>query len=198
MNTTINIAIFISGKGTNAKNIINYFSAKKLIKVVLVLSTKENQTISTLCQDNNIAFLVPNTTQLSPTFYLQQLQALKTDWIILAGFLRKIPQELISHYPNKIINLHPSLLPSFGGKGMYGDFVHQAVLASGIDRSGITIHYVNETFDEGEIIYQNKCLVENTDTTEKLAYKVHQLEHLHYPRVIEDLLKKTEKASLAL
>ena len=188
MNTTINIAIFISGKGTNAKNIINYFSAKKLIKVVLVLSTKENQTISTLCQDNNISFLVPNTTQLSPTFYLQQLQALKTDWIILAGFLRKIPQELISHYPNKIINLHPSLLPSFGGKGMYGDFVHQAVLASGVEKSGITIHYVNEEFDQGEIIAQYSCKVDAADTVSMLSAKIHLLEQQYFPQIIEETI----------
>ena len=109
MNTTINIAIFISGTGTNAKNIINYFSRKKLIKVVLVLSTKENQTISSLCHDNNIVFITPNAAQLSPTFYLQQLEKLNIDWIILAGFLRKIPRELITQYPKKIINKSLSL-----------------------------------------------------------------------------------------
>lgn len=185
MNTTINIAIFISGRGTNAKNIINYFSGNKSVKVVFVLSTKENQIISTLCQDKNIVFLVPNTAQLSPTFYIQQLQVLHIDWIILAGFLRKIPQELILHYPNKIINLHPSLLPSFGGKGMYGDFVHQAVLASGIDKSGISIHYVNEQFDKGEIIAQFSCDVDPSDTVSILSAKIHLLEQQHFPQIIE-------------
>ena len=123
-------------------------------------------------------------------FYLQQLQALKTDWIILAGFLRKIPQELISHYPNKIINLHPSLLPSFGGKGMYGDFVHQAVLASGIDRSGITIHYVNEEFDKGEIIAQFSCEVDPSDTVSMLSAKIHLLEQQYFPQIIEETISE--------
>ena len=190
MNTTINIAIFISGRGTNAKNIINYFSGNKLIKVVLVLSTKENQTISTLCQDKNIVFLTPNTSQLATSFYLQQLQELKTDWIILAGFLRKIPHELISHYPNKIINIHPSLLPSFGGKGMYGDFVHQAVLASGVEKSGITIHYVNEEFDQGEIIAQYSCKVDAADTVSMLSAKIHLLEQQYFPQIIEETISE--------
>jgi phosphoribosylglycinamide formyltransferase-1 len=190
VNTTINIAIFISGRGTNAKNIINYFSGKKLIKVVLVLSTKENQTISSLCQDKNIDFITPNATQLSPLFYLKQLQELNIDWIILAGFLRKIPQELISKYPKKIINLHPSLLPSFGGKGMYGDFVHQAVLASGVEKSGITIHFVNEEFDKGEIIAQFSCKVDSVDTVSMLASKVHALEQLYFPGIIEKTISE--------
>jgi len=190
VNTTINIAIFISGKGTNAKNIINYFSRKKLIKVVLVLSTKENQTISSLCHDNNIVFITPNAAQLSPTFYLQQLEKLNIDWIILAGFLRKIPQELITQYPKQIINLHPSLLPSFGGKGMYGDFVHQAVLASGTDKSGITIHYVNEEFDKGEIIAQFTCKVDIEDTASMLSAKIHLLEQQHFPIIIEKTISE--------
>jgi phosphoribosylglycinamide formyltransferase-1 len=190
VNTTINIAIFISGKGTNAKNIINYFSGKKLIKVVLVLSTKENQTISNLCQDKKIVFITANSSQVSPLFYLQQLQDLKIDWIILAGFLRKIPEELITQYPKKIINLHPSLLPSFGGKGMYGDFVHQAVLASGTDKSGITIHYVNEEFDKGEIIAQFSCKVDAEDTVSLLSAKIHLLEQQHFPKIIEKTISE--------
>ena len=121
---------------------------------------------------------------------LKQLQDLKIDWIILAGFLRKIPEELITQYPKKIINLHPSLLPSFGGKGMYGDFVHQAVLASGTDRSGITIHYVNEEFDKGEIIAQFTCRVDREDTASMLSAKIHLLEQQHFPLIIEKTISE--------
>lgn len=121
------------------------------------------------------------------------LRNLEIDLIVLAGFMWLIPERIIQLFPKRIVNIHPALLPKFGGEGMYGRKVHEAVLASKEAETGISIHYVNEKFDEGEIIYQSKCAVERSDDAEKLAYKVHQLEHLYYPKIIEDLLKKMDK-----
>lgn len=118
------------------------------------------------------------------------LKNLKVDLLVLAGFLWLVPENLLKEYPNQIINIHPSLLPQYGGKGMYGDRVHQAVLDAGEEESGISIHFVNEQFDEGEIIYQARYRIEEGDTLEMLKFKVQQLEHQHYPKVIENLLKK--------
>ncbi len=121
---------------------------------------------------------------------VQLLKNLQIDLIVLAGFLWLIPESLLKAYPNKIINIHPALLPKYGGKGMYGDKVHQTVLANGDDESGITIHFVNEHYDEGEMIHQSRFRIEKGDDLEMIKFKGQQLEHLHYPRVVENLLKK--------
>ncbi len=121
------------------------------------------------------------------------LKNLEIDLLVLAGFMWLLPERFIQKYPKRIVNIHPALLPNHGGAGMFGRKVHEAVLNAKDTETGITIHYVNENFDEGEIIYQSKCTVEKTDDAEKLAYKVHQLEHIHYPKIIEDLLKKLDK-----
>jgi len=193
------IAIFASGSGSNAQRIMEHFKRHKEMEVAIVLSNRADSYV--LQRADN--FEIPTQVFSKEEFYdattiLKLLKNLDIDIIVLAGFLWLIPENIIRQYPKRIINIHPALLPKYGGKGMYGDIIHETVIANHDTETGITIHYVNESFDEGEIIYQNKCVVEKTDTTEKLAYKVHQLEHLHYPRIIEDLLKKTEKASLAL
>jgi len=193
------IAIFASGSGSNAQRIMEHFKRHKEMEVAIVLSNRADSYVLQRADNFEIPTHVYSKEELyDSATILQLLKNLDIDIIVLAGFLWLIPENIIRQYPKRIINIHPALLPKYGGKGMYGDIIHETVIANHDHETGITIHYVNETFDEGEIIYQNKCVVENTDTTEKLAYKVHQLEHLHYPRVIEDLLKKTEKASLAL
>ena len=193
------IAIFASGSGSNAQRIMEHFKRHKEMEVAIVLSNRADSYVLQRADNFEIPTHVFSKEELyDSATILKLLKNLNIDIIVLAGFLWLIPENIIRQYPKRIINIHHALLPKYGGKGMYGDIIHETVIANHDHETGITIHYVNETFDEGEIIYQNKCLVENTDTTEKLAYKVHQLEHLHYPRIIEDLLKKTEKASLAL
>jgi phosphoribosylglycinamide formyltransferase-1 len=193
------IAIFASGSGSNAQRIMEHFKRHKEMEVAIVLSNRADSYVLQRADNFEIPTHVFSKEELyDSATILQLLKNLDIDIIVLAGFLWLIPANIIQQYPKRIINIHPALLPKYGGKGMYGDIIHETVIANHDHETGITIHYVNETFDEGEIIYQNKCVVEKTDTTEKLAYKVHQLEHLHYPRIIEDLLKKTEKASLAL
>ena len=193
------IAIFASGSGSNAQKTMEYFKKHQDAEIAIVLTN--NPEAYVLQRADN--FEIPSHIFDKQEFYktddiVKLLKNLQIDLIVLAGFLWLIPENLLKAFPNKIINIHPALLPKYGGKGMYGDKIHEKVLANQDAETGITIHFVNESFDEGEIIYQNKCLVEKSDTVEKLAYRVHQLEHVHYPRVIEDLLKKTEKANLAL
>ena len=193
------IAIFASGSGSNAQKIMEYFKKHQDAEIAIVLTNNSEAYVLQRADNFEIPTHVFSKEELyDSATILQLLKNLDIDIIVLAGFLWLIPANIIQQYPKRIINIHPALLPKYGGKGMYGDIIHETVIANHDHETGITIHYVNETFDEGEIIYQNKCVVEKTDTTEKLAYKVHQLEHLHYPRIIEDLLKKTEKASLAL
>jgi phosphoribosylglycinamide formyltransferase 1 len=185
------LAIFASGAGSNAQQIINYFRDSSLAKVVLIVCNKRGAGVISIAQKENIPLLL---IEKEPFFkgdgYLPNLQEAKTDLIVLAGFLWKIPQSLIDAYPRRIINIHPALLPKFGGKGMYGQYVHEAILNAGEVESGITIHYVDEHYDNGDIIFQTACPVIEGDTAESLAHRIHQLEHLHYPVVIEDLIKK--------
>jgi phosphoribosylglycinamide formyltransferase-1 len=184
------IAIFASGSGTNAQNIIEYFGGNPEIEVSLVLSNKPDAKVLTRAK----RLKVPTFTFNRKTFYdteeiVDLLTGKKTDLIVLAGFLWLIPGGLLKKFPGKIINIHPALLPKYGGKGMYGSRVHKAVIDSGDAESGITIHYVNEKYDEGAVIFQARCKVDPSDTPETLAQKVHQLEYEHFPRVIEALLK---------
>jgi phosphoribosylglycinamide formyltransferase 1 len=185
------IAIFASGSGSNAQRIMEHFKRSKDAEVALVLSNRPDAYV--LQRADN--FEVPTHVFTREEFYntntvLHLLQNLNIDLIVLAGFLWLVPQNILDHYPKRIINLHPALLPKYGGKGMYGAKVHEAVLANGEKETGITIHYVNDQFDEGEIIYQSRCEIEKDDNAESLAYKVHQLEHNHLPKIIEDILKK--------
>jgi len=186
-----NIAILASGSGTNAENIIKYFSTRNTAKVSLVLSNKRQALVLKRAEANNIRTVFFEHKEFYVTGkVLRYLALYKIDFIVLAGFLWLVPENITETYAGRIINIHPALLPSHGGKGMYGEAVHNAVIAKKEKESGITIHYVNKFYDAGDIIFQAKCKVEASDTPESLAEKVHSLEYLHYPRVIEELVVK--------
>lgn len=185
------IAIFASGSGSNAQKIMEHFKRNAQAEVVLIL-TNNLQAYVLQRADN---FEIPSHIFNRHEFYdtdevIKLLKNLQVDLIVLAGFLWLVPGSLLKAFPNKIINLHPALLPKHGGKGMYGDYVHQAVLAAKDEESGITIHFVSEAFDEGEIIHQAKFKIEPGDNLEAIKFKGQQLEHQHFPKVIESLLKK--------
>ena len=185
------IAIFASGSGSNAQKIMEHFKRSNDAEVALILTNNSDSYV--LQRADN--FEVPSHIFDKKEFYqtdriVQLLKNLNINLIVLAGFLWLIPENLLKAYPNKIINIHPALLPKFGGKGMYGDKVHAAVLEEKELESGITIHFVNEAFDEGEIIHQSKFKIEKGDDLKMMKFKVQQLEHQHFPKVIEGLLKK--------
>ena len=184
---TKRIAIFASGAGSNAQKIIEYLQLNKKIQVALIVCNKPEAGVLQIAKKNNIPTLLLEKEQFfRGDAYVGYLKNYQIDFIVLAGFLWKIPEALITAYPNNIINIHPALLPKYGGKGMYGNFVHEAVIANKETESGITIHFVNEHFDEGKHIFQAKCAVVAKDTSESLAAKIHQLEHEHFPRIIEE------------
>ncbi|MGV8878964.1 MAG: phosphoribosylglycinamide formyltransferase [Sphingobacteriaceae bacterium] len=185
------IAIFASGSGSNAQKIMEHFKRSDVAEVCLILTN--NSEAYVLQRADN--FEIPSHIFDRKEFYesdriVKMLKNLQVNLIVLAGFLWLIPANLLKAFPNNIINIHPALLPKFGGKGMYGDRVHQAVLDQKADESGITIHFVNENFDEGEIIYQARFKIEQDDDLEMIKFKIQQLEHQHYPKVVENLLKK--------
>ena len=193
---SIKIAIFGSGSGTNAENIMQYFNGNLSIEVALVLSNKADAYILERARLHHIPSAVFTKTDFNNTVeLLSLLKEYEVDFIVLAGFLLQIPVDLIHAYPNKIINIHPALLPKYGGKGMYGDRVHDAVIASGDKFSGITIHYIDEHYDSGSIIFQAKCDVLTTDTPNDLATRIHALEYKYFPKVIEDTICKEFKLS---
>ncbi len=197
------IAIFASGAGSNAEKIIEHFnltsntsaevfepslshSEKHDIKVALIVCNKPGAGVLNIAERNNIPTLIIDKEKFfRGNAYLDVLKEKSIGFIVLAGFLWKIPDALIKAYPNKIINIHPALLPKYGGKGMYGEKVHQAVIDNKEKESGITIHYVDEHYDNGDIILQATCPVLPADTADTLAHRVHELEHRFYPGVIE-------------
>jgi phosphoribosylglycinamide formyltransferase 1 len=186
-----NIAILASGSGTNAENIIKYFSNKNTAKVSLVLSNKRQAQVLKRAEANDIRTVFFEHKEFYVTGkVLRYLLLYKIDFIVLAGFLWLVPENIIEQYSGRIINIHPALLPAYGGKGMYGDAVHKAVIASGDKESGITIHYVNKYYDKGDIIFQTKCKIDPSENPESLATKVHTLEYQHYPKIIEDIVVK--------
>jgi len=185
----IRIIIFASGSGTNAENIINYFDKSDYIKVTFVLANKQNAGVLERAKKLNIPSKVFSKLELNSDIFLQFLKK-EADFIILAGFLLKIPEKLIQAFPSKIVNIHPALLPNYGGKGMYGMHIHQAVVANKEPKTGITIHYVNKNYDEGAIIFQKEVALEESDTPEEVAVKIHQLEQDNFPKVIENVLLK--------
>jgi phosphoribosylglycinamide formyltransferase 1 len=186
-----NIAIFASGSGSNAENIIRYFKGHSSIRVSLVVSNKPEAGVVQKAKDLSVPVsFVQERPFFESSDFVKNLGELNIDLIVLAGFLWKIPDLVLKAYHNRIINIHPSLLPKFGGKGMYGRRVHQAVLDAKEKEAGVTIHYVNEHYDEGEIIFQEKIAIHENETCESLALRIHELEHTHYPRVIEEILNK--------
>ncbi len=187
---TKSIAIFASGTGTNAKKIIDHFKESSVARVGLIVCNNPNAGVLNIAADNHIPVVMVNRKSfLTDTVCLDELTLHKIDLVVLAGFLWMIPKYLIEAYPNKIINIHPALLPKFGGKGMYGENVHKAVIEAGEKESGITIHYVDEHYDNGDIIFQAKCEVKYGDSVSTLAQRIHALEHEHFPKVIEQIIK---------
>lgn len=183
------IAIFASGNGSNAEEIIKYFKNHETIKVSLILSNNKNAFVLQRAENHKI----PHFTFTRDIFYNgkivdEVLRMNGINFIILAGFMWLIPERFVKSYPMNIINIHPALLPKYGGKGMYGNFVHEAVVRNKEKESGITVHWVNEAYDEGSIIKQVKCKILATDTADVVANKVHQLEYEHYPKVIEQAI----------
>lgn len=182
------IVVFASGSGSNAENIIKFFNHTKTAKVTQVLSNNEHAKVFERCKRLNTKCVYISKFQFSESDYVLNLLKEEADFIILAGFLRKIPKEIIDAFPNRIINIHPALLPKYGGKGMYGMHVHEAVKANNEKETGITIHYVNENYDEGAIIFQAKTSLSKEDTPATIAAKIHELEQRYFPRVIEDVI----------
>ncbi len=187
------IILFASGSGTNVENIIKYFKDSSHITVHCVLSNKRNAKVLDRCNDMNIsAFYFNKTAFYGSDSLLEFLKSQRPDLIVLAGFLWKIPEKIIKNFPNKIINIHPALLPKYGGKGMYGQRVHEAVKNNAEKETGITIHYVNEAYDEGAIIKQVRTSIAAEDEIEDIAKKVHALEYQYFPEVIAQLALKSD------
>lgn len=186
------LAIFASGRGSNAKKIIEYFNNHVHISVSFVVTNKKDAGVIKIANAAKVPHLLINRADLYKNgSCLEFLQSQKIDYVILAGFLLLVPVDMINFYNKKIINLHPSLLPKYGGKGMYGMNVHEAVKEAGEKETGISIHFVNPVFDDGEIIFQAKCQISKEDTPEDIAQKIHELEHQYYPKVIEDTIQGT-------
>jgi len=184
-----NIAILASGAGSNAQKILEYFSDRMDIAVPLIISNKKEAGVLNIAKLSSIdTFVVTRDTFYSTTDLLIELDKRNIDFIVLAGFLWLIPPYLIQHYPDRIINIHPALLPKYGGKGMYGHFVHEAVHLAKDTHSGITIHFVNEKYDEGSIVFQERCEILASDQPEDIAKKVQVLEHAYYPTIIDQLV----------
>ncbi len=191
---TPKIALFASGSGSNVENIVRYFAEKRTAEFPLILSNKQDAFVHERAKKLGI----PSVTFSRDEFadgceIVSLLKKYEVDFVVLAGFLLKISMPILEAYPDRIINIHPALLPKFGGKGMYGHHVHQAVVDAGETQSGITIHYVNEQYDEGNVIFQATCEVANDDTPDTVAEKVHALEYLHFPKIIEDVIGKQLK-----
>ncbi len=186
----INAAIFASGEGTNADNLITYFKNDTRIKIKLVITNRDDAGVIQKAEAHKKTVQIISKDALNnyTDQIIEFLRTEKIDLIILAGFLLKIPEKLVAAFPNKIVNIHPALLPNYGGKGMYGMKVHQAVIGNKDKESGISVHFVNEEYDKGAIILQVKCGIDDSDTAETLAKKIHQLEYTHFPKAIEKLL----------
>ncbi len=190
----INIAIFASGTGSNAQNIFNQFKAEPKAHIALIVSNKDDAGVLEFAEQHEIPYAILGKDEMDDEeTVMAALEYHKIDFIVLAGYLLLVPKYLIKAFPSRIVNIHPALLPAHGGKGMYGMKVHEAVKAAGDAETGITIHYVNEQFDEGETIAQMRCEVAPNDTADDIRRKVQELEHEHYPQVIKDLVKKLSK-----
>jgi len=191
-----NIAIFASGSGTNAQRIIEYFNKHRSISVTRIFCNKKDAYVLIRAEKLGIpTFVFGRNEFYNSNEVLNKLKDDEIDLVVLAGFLWLVPANILSEFSNRIINIHPALLPKYGGKGMYGMRVHEVVISAGDKESGISIHYVNEKYDEGEIIFQKKCTVEKDETPESLAAKIHQLEYEHYPKTIEKLIIKASLSS---
>ncbi len=181
------IVIFISGKGSNAKNLINYFSDNKELVISHVFSNNKHSDLNSYLLNTKVQYFLFEEKEISGKVF-EELKKINPKLIILAGFLKKIPPSYLSFFKNKIINIHPSLLPKYGGKGMYGSNIHKKVIQNKESESGITIHYVSKEYDAGKIIFQKKIKVDKNDTPKKLEEKIHKLEYEYFPKIVESLL----------
>ena len=184
----VNVAIFASGAGSNAQKIIDHFKGHSSIHISLIVCNNPDAGVVGIAKKENIPILLIDRKKFGEDGYLDEIKSHNIRFIVLAGFLLKVPSNLVRAFSDRIINIHPALLPKYGGKNMYGARVHEAVIAAGDKESGITIHYVDEIYDHGKVIFCDKCVVEDSDTSDSLAVKVHVLEHLHYPRVVEEVI----------
>ncbi|MEG2101567.1 phosphoribosylglycinamide formyltransferase [Flavobacterium sp. FlaQc-28] len=183
------IIVFASGSGTNAENIIKHFANTEIAKVVSVFTNNASAKVIERAKNHQIPVEIFSKNELLERNVLQKIQKIDPDLIILAGFLLKFPENIIEHYPNKIINIHPALLPNYGGKGMYGMHIHRAIVNNKEKETGISIHYVNENYDEGAIIFQANVALTEEDTPETVAEKIHELEQKHFPEIIQTVLE---------
>lgn len=186
----LNLAVFASGSGSNAASIADYFKDHPKVSVALIVSNNPSAGVIQKAKLRDIPVLIIKNNQLPTNYFLEELYRKQIYCIVLAGFLRLIPDALIAHCPDKILNIHPALLPKYGGKGMYGMNVHQAVAKSKDPETGLTIHLVNHQYDKGRILFQKKIQIKPGETAEDIAQKVLNLEHIHYPKVIEEFLSK--------
>lgn len=186
-----NVTIFASGSGSNAENIFNYFKDSKLARVGLLITDNPKAFVIERCRRHSVPCLVLSKRLIDDTdFMLGVLRDFRTNFVVLAGYIKFVPGYIVAAFDQRIVNIHPSLLPKHGGKGMYGSRVHQSVLDSGDKESGITIHFIDNDYDRGSVIFQAKCPVLPDDTADSLAQRVHALEYEHYPKVIEDTIIK--------
>lgn len=185
----VRIAILASGSGTNAERLMRHFHLHEHAEVVLVGCDRPDAGVIQRAWDHQVPCFLFNGTQLKDGTLLGELQGQRIDLVVLAGFMRLVPETMVQAYPKRIINIHPALLPKYGGRGMYGHHVHEAVIAAKEKESGITIHYVNERYDEGEHIAQFRCPVLPQDTPDSLAERIHGLEHANYPGIVESVVK---------
>lgn len=183
------IIVFASGSGTNAENIIKYFAKTKIARVVSVFTNNASAKVIERAKNHQIPTEIFSKSELLERNLLQKIQEIDPDMIVLAGFLLKFPDHIIEKYPNKIINIHPALLPNYGGKGMYGMHIHRAIVNNKEKETGISIHYVNENYDEGAIIFQKNVALTDADTPETVAEKIHELEQKYFPEIISRLLE---------
>lgn len=191
MKKHLNIALLASGNGSNAENIIRYFEQQPHIQFKGIYTNKKEAYVLQRAANLGIdGFYISPATFRDGEAFLELMQQKEIDFIVLAGFLLKIPAKIIEHFPYRIINIHPALLPKFGGKGMYGDRVHQAVKEAGEKESGISIHFVNENYDEGQIIFQKSVAISPQDSPDDIAAKIHQLEYAYFPKVLEETFNK--------
>lgn len=193
----VRIAILASGSGTNAQRLMEHFKDHPLAEVALVASDQPDAYVLQRAWDMGVMSYRFNGAQLKDGTLLNELQGQHIGLVVLAGFMRLIPAKIVAAFSQRILNIHPALLPRYGGKGMYGMHVHRAVVAAGERESGITIHYVNERYDEGEHLFQAKCPVLPDDTPESLAERIHTLEHEHYPQVVERVVKEVASSKSA-
>lgn len=193
----INVAIFASGEGTNVENLIRHFATSKEVKIKIIVTNNPNAGVVKRAESykKNIQIVSKEALNIYTEQLIDFLQTEKTDLIVLAGFLLKIPEKIVKAFPRRIVNIHPALLPNYGGKGMYGMRVHEAVLQAGDKTSGVTVHYVDEEYDNGEHIVQALCRIEEGDTPESLAKKIHELEYFYFPKAVEKAIENLKVRS---